>query len=254
MEPWLDDLRHGRAQAAWDSFITRYRPLIVATIRRLVSDDDDAMDVFATVCEVLSADDFARLRRYCERGASSGATSWVVAVVRNVAIDWLRRERGRPRPTIPPALSSLQRDIYRAVCLEGNGHREAYERLASRAAQPLPFATFLKELRETHRLAPWAGRPERRPQQLAHADDASLPFRDAAEAREQRERVAAVLATCADDVRVALLLFVVEGVPADEVARLVGWPNGKAVYNRVYRALAALRGQLARDGLESGDL
>lgn len=74
MEPWLDDLRRGRAQAAWDSFITRYRALIVATIRRLVSDDDDAMDVFATVCEVLSVMPPVSLRlRWRTRRAESSA-------------------------------------------------------------------------------------------------------------------------------------------------------------------------------------
>jgi DNA-directed RNA polymerase specialized sigma24 family protein len=41
---------------------------------------------------------------------------------------------------------------------------------------------------------------------------------------------------------------------AADVARLVGWPDAKAVYNRVYRALATLRAELGREGIGSGDL
>ena len=54
--------------------------------------------------------------------------------------------------------------------------------------------------------------------------------------------------------RLAIQLFVVEELPAAEVARIVGWPNAKAVYNRVYRALAALRAELERQGIGPDDL
>ena len=33
-----------------------------------------------------------------------------------------------------------------------------------------------------------------------------------------------------------------------------GWPNAKAVYNRLHRALASLRTELARSGIGPGDL
>jgi DNA-directed RNA polymerase specialized sigma24 family protein len=49
-------------------------------------------------------------------------------------------------------------------------------------------------------------------------------------------------------------LFVVEEPPAAEVARIVGWPRAKTVYNRVYRALAAMRVHFERSGIGPGDL
>ena len=70
MEPWQSELAAGRHQAAWDLVIDRYRRLIMATIRRLVDDDDDSMDVFASVCEALTANELARLKRF---DADSGA-------------------------------------------------------------------------------------------------------------------------------------------------------------------------------------
>jgi DNA-directed RNA polymerase specialized sigma24 family protein len=53
---------------------------------------------------------------------------------------------------------------------------------------------------------------------------------------------------------VALQLYVVQGTPAADVARILGWPNAKAVYNRVYRALQSVRAVLERDGIGPADL
>jgi len=55
-------------------------------------------------------------------------------------------------------------------------------------------------------------------------------------------------------VRLAVELFVVERLSASDVARAVGWPGPKTVYNRVYRALASLRARLEAGGIGPGDL
>jgi DNA-directed RNA polymerase specialized sigma24 family protein len=74
------------------------------------------------------------------------------------------------------------------------------------------------------------------------------------ETAESTHRLAEALASQPADVRLAVELFVVEGMSAAEVARTVGWPNAKAVYNRVYRALVALRSRLEAEGVGPGDL
>jgi DNA-directed RNA polymerase specialized sigma24 family protein len=66
--------------------------------------------------------------------------------------------------------------------------------------------------------------------------------------------MAELMAAQPPDVRLAVELFIVEGMTAAEVARLVGWPNAKAVYNRVSRALAHIRAGLEREGTGRGDL
>jgi DNA-directed RNA polymerase specialized sigma24 family protein len=53
---------------------------------------------------------------------------------------------------------------------------------------------------------------------------------------------------------VAVQLFVIDELPAKDVARIVGAPNAKAVYNRVYRALAAAREELERAGIRREDV
>jgi DNA-directed RNA polymerase specialized sigma24 family protein len=49
-------------------------------------------------------------------------------------------------------------------------------------------------------------------------------------------------------------LYVMDERPAASVASMLGLPNAKAVYNRVYRALGALRERLERSGVRRGDL
>ena len=256
MEPWLTKLSEGDTEAAWNLFDARYRRLILATIRRLVPDRDDLMDVYGTVCQALCAGDFARLRSYSLKSdRPATVATWLVAVVRNLTVDWLRRRDGRRRLSVPSVLSPLQHQIYEAICLGGASHVEAYELIRARTGLSMPFHEFLRSVRETHRLAPCPQHAPLRPTSPeASPADVAVPAADLAESSEAVRRLAAALATQPPDVRVAVQLFVVERLSAVEVARAVGWPDAKAVYNRVYRALAAIRVGLERDGIGPGDL
>ena len=256
MEPWLTRLDDGDGQAAWNLFAERYRGLMLATIQRLVQDHDDAMDVFASVCAALTADNFARLRRYSERSPSGAAVStWLVIVVRNLVIDWLRKVEGRRRQTIPSGLSGLHREIYAVLCLGGHSPPEAFELVRARSGLAMSFPEFLREIRVIRQSHPCPGTlPARRPEPLPLLPEIAVPLADPAEVTELARRLAAALATQPADVRLAVQLFVVDELPATEVAAIVGWPNAKAVYNRVPRALEAMRVTLEREGVGRGDL
>lgn len=274
MEPWQSKLAQGDAQGAWDLFAERYRRLILATIKRLVPDHDDVMDVYSTVCQALAAKDCARLKRYSNYSDQSArrasVATWTVIVVRNLTVDWLRQQEGRRRVSIPTNLSALGQAIYRAVCIEGCSHVEAYEMIRARTALTLSFPEFLREVRVTHRIAPCPRNASVRRAVLApesddinnindindvhDVTDVAAPALDPAEAAELASRLAGALASQPPDVRLAVELFVIERASAADVARVVGWPNAKAVYNRVYRALEALRAGLVREGIGPGDL
>jgi RNA polymerase sigma factor (sigma-70 family) len=259
VEPWQHKLAQGDAQGAWDHFVERYRRLIIATIRRLVADHDDVMDVFASVCEALAANDCARLKRYTESGSRrASVATWTVVVVRNQTVDWLRRTEGRRGAVVPEHLSPLRRAIYRALCVDHCSPTEAYELIRARTGFALSFAEFLRETRETHAAAPCpksAASPHPTLVRLSEDSATSAPSGfDPGEAAELAARVADALATQPADVRLAVELLVIERVSAADVARVVGWPNAKAVYNRVYRALRALRVAFTRAGIARGDL
>jgi DNA-directed RNA polymerase specialized sigma24 family protein len=116
VEPWLSKLNAGDAQAAWNLFAERYRRLMLATIKRLVPGHDDVMDVFSTVCQMLSANDSARLKRYSDRSPQRASVStWLVTVVRNLTVDRLRARRSAsPHHSrdAPPLQQEILRRLY----------------------------------------------------------------------------------------------------------------------------------------------
>lgn len=212
------------------------------------------MDAFALVCEKLREDGFRRLRRFEPDGPARFST-WLVTVVRNLVIDWYRRTHGRPRLDASLLnLDLLHRRIFQCLAGAGMSYAEAYESLTVDGSFNGSFGAFLRAVRELHREVLAQAGPLAR--ELIGVDPAVeldhgpvLPD----ELGPEYERALAVLGTMAPDVRAATLLFVVEGVPADQVARIVGWPGRKAVYNRVYRALAQVRKRLRPERGEQTD-
>jgi RNA polymerase sigma factor (sigma-70 family) len=259
MEPWEDDLREGRPDAAWDRFLDRYRRLIFATIRHYADDYDDVMDVFAHVCENLRKGGMARLRARAEEvGPRARFSTWLVAVVRHQTVDWFRHRDGRRRlSAAAESLPPLQRRIFELVFVGQRSHVEAYEVLRTEEQLSLPFAEFLRELTATyhavasgrrgHMLSELAKLPPPDtggdPNPTRHLEDAQL-----------RKALEQALQTLEPNERLAIQLYVIEEVPAEQVARVLQLPNAKAVYNRVYRTLATLRERLEAAGIHRGDL
>jgi DNA-directed RNA polymerase specialized sigma24 family protein len=153
----------------------------------------------------------------------------------------------------------VRQRIFAYVFLEQHSHVEAYELLLSRDGASLSFGEFLRELAATYQAAT-TGRGGRIVSELGGPAPAPLDQAEAvtphdpAVLAEQQAMLAAALDTLAPEDRLAVQLYVVNGMPADQVASLLGYPNAKTVYNRVYRALEAIRARLAAAGIEAGDL
>jgi RNA polymerase sigma factor (sigma-70 family) len=258
VEPWAVRLLAGDPDAAWDLFVGRYRRLIFAAIRHYTTDHDEVMDVFAQACEALRSDDLARLRRYLDQpNHSARISTWLVTVVRNLTVDWFRHRDGRPRiGALATKLPPLRRSIFEHVFLQGHSHLETYELLRTTDHQALSFKEFLSELRATYqavattRRGPLLGELAG---PLPELDDAT-PEQESAERAGLGALLEQALETLPPEERTAVRLYVVQQLPADQVARVLGWPNAKAVYNRVYRSLAELRSYLNRAGIQRGDL
>jgi len=254
VEIWRATLAAGDSAGAWDLFIARYRRLIFAVIRRTLADDDDVSDVFAEVCADLSSNELARLARHTDSGRARFST-WLVTVVHHRTIDWVRHRDGRRRLTAPTELSTIQQEIFDRIIVEHRSHVEAYELIRQRLSNDLSFGTFMREVTATFEILERAsgttvahyfpGPPLPIGQAEPHPHDALV-------LSESAFRLEAALATLPPDERLAVQLFVIDELPADAVARTVGWPNAKAVYNRVHRALVVLRREATRLGLEPG--
>lgn len=255
MEEWLNRLQEEDVEAAWDLFVTRYRRLIFATIRHHSQDHDEVMDLFADVCAALREDGMARLRRYSRPETHRARFStWLVVVVRHLVIDRLRAVHGRRRrPAAADRLPPVQRRIYDLVFLRGNGHREAYE-VISASEGGLRFGSFLRELAAVYRVIPPGADPRTR-HGMQGADPLVLPASAEVAERQRVDILERSLVALPELDAAVLRLYVMEGLPAADVARLLDLPDTKAVYNRVYRALAVLRSRLRELGYEhAGDI
>ena len=258
MSDWIAKLEAEDLDGAWDLFVERHRRLIFAAIRHYTTEHDEVMDVFAQVCESLREHELGRLRRYLAEGAHTARFStWLVTVVRNLTVDWFRHRDGRKRlSAIAADLPQLQRRIFECVFADGRSHLETYELLSTREAAGLSFGAFLRELRATYRAV--AGR--RRGALMAELwgplppQEIEPALVDALGEAEHGPRLAEALESLPPDDRLAIQLFVVDELPAADVARIAGFPSAKTVYNRVYRALADLRLRLERAGVSGVDL
>jgi RNA polymerase sigma factor (sigma-70 family) len=256
-EQWIAPLVSADPEAGWGLFIERYRRLILGAIRDYTVEHDEVMDVFARVCEALREHDFARLRHYIARADPARPFStWLVAVVHNLTIDWFRHRDGRPRLSARAAgLPPLQRRIFEYVFLEQRSHIEAYELLCTREGAGLSFGEFLKELGATYRAAT-DGRTGRLVGALGAPPppDPEITNADPAVLAERQQILVGALDTLSDEDRLAVQLYVVEEMPAEQVARVLGYRNTKTAYNHIYRALAAIRANLAKVGIRGADL
>ncbi|PYP57398.1 MAG: hypothetical protein DMD40_08650 [Gemmatimonadetes bacterium] len=261
VEDWVAELERGRFDAAWDLFLDRYRRLIFAAIRHYAQDYDDVMDVFARACEALRADDLRRLRSWVEQPEHRARFStWLVTVVRHLTVDWFRHRDGRRRlSVVAEELPPLRRRIFELVFLDQRSHIEAYELIHTGEAAPLTFREFLSELRATYH-AVATGRRGQILRDLAPTSEAveNLPADpagpSATSAAEQSQLMERALGMLAPDDRLIVELYVLEELPAETVATVLGLANAKAVYNRAYRALAVVREHLERAGVGREDL
>jgi RNA polymerase sigma factor (sigma-70 family) len=261
VEAWVAELQQGRFDAAWDLFLDRYRRLIFAAIRHYAQDYDDVMDIFARACEALREDGLRRLRAYTEQTDHRARFStWLVTVVRHLAVDWFRHRDGRRRlSAVAEGLPPLRRRIFEHVFLDQRSHIEAYELIRGADAPTLTFREFLAELRSTYQ-AVSTGRRGQILRDLAPVSEAieNLPADpvgpSATGVRELSGMMERALNALATDDRLIVELYFVEELPADTLAKVLGLPNAKAVYNRAYRALALVREQLQRAGVRREDL
>jgi RNA polymerase sigma factor (sigma-70 family) len=257
MDDWMVELRRGSSDAAWDLFIARYRRIIFAAIHHYARDPDDAMDIFACVSEALRKDDLHRLRRYADQPTHSAQLStWLVTVVRHLTVDWFRHRDGRRHLSrIAEGLTPLQRRIFDCVYVDRQHHVAAYELIRANGAPELTFGQFLAELRATRQALSDAGHGRLlRGMTVQSPDEPSLQAPKTGETGQRRAALADAARWLNTGERQAVDLYVIDERPAAAVATMLGLPNAKAVYNRVYRALGVLREQLEKAGIRRGDL
>jgi len=115
VEDLLQGLSSHDPEMAWSHFLSEYSGLIYNVIRHFESDADNAADLFQFVCERLIENRARRLRKFKGEGSATFPT-WLRAVVRNLCIDWRRKQSGRLRQFRSIArLSIFDQEVFRVI-------------------------------------------------------------------------------------------------------------------------------------------
>jgi len=261
----LSALSSTERQSAWCAFLERYSGLIYHVVLSFDRDADRSGNSFLYVCEQLSANDFRRLRKFDVGGRATFST-WLCAVVRNLCLDWHRKEHGRYR-----AFGSIARRgatdqlLFEVVFRRGLSAEDAREQL-SRNGIELSFAAVEERIWNLRRCLSsrqlWllsSGNTvldsidsEEEGNSLAEPADPAPDPETLASLRETHRQVSAALTSLNDSDRLLVRLRYQEGLTLQQVARLVGLKDAQTADRRLRDIIDHLRQALGMEHLMRG--
>ena len=260
----LSALSAAERQSAWCAFLDRYSSLIYHVVRSFDRDPDRSGNCFLFICEQLSANDSRRLRKFDLAGRASFST-WLCAVVRNLCLDWHRKEHGRHRVFGSVARrSALDQLLFETVFRRGLSAEEAREELSRRGVE-LSFAAVEERICDIRRCLSsrqlWllsSGKAmldsidgEEEGYVVELADPAPDPESLVA-LREIHQHVSAALASLTDSDRLLMRLRYQEGLTLQQVAKLVGLKDVQTADRRLRDIIEHLRQALGIQHLVRG--
>ena len=211
MSRLLDAADPAAREAAWKAFLETHSRLLLHTARTLGRDYDATMDTYAYLLDRLRRDDFQRLRAYVSDERTK-FTTWLVVVARRLCLDHLRERYGRPTEGDASA--------------RGREARHVRRQLVDLLAEELDASSLTAHAT--------ADNPETR----LRADELSRALTTALGGLEARDRL-------------LLKLRFEDGLPAREIAGIMGFATPFHVYRRLNTVLAGLQAALRRRGIES---
>ncbi len=122
----IEQLATPEFQQAWTEFLEAYSPIIFSTVKLFERDADPVADCFLFVCERLSEKQFRRLRSF-KLGGGARFSTWLRVVVRNLCLDWRRKEYGRHRVFQSIArLEALDQAIFHCIYEQSLSKEESF--------------------------------------------------------------------------------------------------------------------------------
>ena len=256
IEQLVIDLASADPHDAWQQFLTEYSGLIYQVIQHFYPDADNAADCFQFACEQLIKDRAKKLRKFRETGAATFST-WLRAVVRNLCIDWNRKQFGRPRPfRSVTRLSSFDQQVFHLVYEQNTPAEESLAILASGFPNVTPNHLDESKERINKVLTPnqrWAlarrvarnsngHGPTQEVDALDHdyPDPAPNPESNAVQ-NERKRSLDRALATLSPQERLMIRLRFEQDLTLDQVAKLLGLTNAQHTDRRIKQILEHLR-------------
>lgn len=252
--PMLSALSSAERESVWCAFLDRYSGLIYHVVGSFDHDPDRKGNCFLFVCERLAASDFRRLRKFDQAGRASFST-WLCAVVRNLCLDWHRKENGRHRVFgFVARRSATDQLLFDLVFRRGLSTEEARQELSRSGAQ-LSFAAVEERVCELRRCLSsrqlWLlssgkatlqslGGEEEGSYVLEPADPSPDP-ETLVVLRETHQQVSAALASLSESDRLLIRMRYQEGLTLQQVAKLVGLRDAQTADRRLRDIVDHLR-------------
>ena len=203
-----DDVSRERA---WTEFVGTFSRLILHAARSATSTYDEGMEAYTAALEGLRANDSRKLRNYSV-DPRSRFTTWLVVVVRRIAIDKQRERYGK-----------ISTDEKKTGVV--SDERAARARLARLAASNIELDSL--------------------------PDSAGLHADEAVQRDDLHTSLEAAIAELDERDQLLLTLRFVDDLPARRIAELQGWDDQMSVYRRINQVTAQLRKKLQARGVDS---
>jgi RNA polymerase sigma factor (sigma-70 family) len=263
----IDEILHGLTshdpQLAWDQFLEDYGTLVYQVVRYFQIDPDRASDCFQFVCEKLVANSFRRLQKF-EGDGSATFSTWLRSVVRNLCIDWHRREFGRHRTLRPISrLSPFDQEVFRLIYERGMSTEESLSVLVPQFSNATPEGInrsrerIEEQLTETQRWTIAVRAADVRQSsdsngRNAAADGAILQIADPRPGPEEevissenRTRLKRALRSLSDQDRLLLLLRFEQELTLQQIASLLSLGNAQRADRKLKEILSIVRNQMS---------
>ena len=253
LEILLRDLYSTNSQDAWAEFLSEYANVIYQVVRHLESDADNAADCFQFVCEQLIDHRSRRLRKFRGEGPATFAT-WLRAIVRNLCIDWHRKEFGRRRPFSSVAqLPVFDQEVFRMVYEQAVPPEECVTQLAA----DFPNTTIHQINESRNRIEGvltsnqrWL-LVQRAANPNGHGEASEEILRDVKDVRpdpeaqtlenERRQKLESAMKSLSPNERLLIRLRFEEGVTLEKAATLLGLGNAQKADRQIKEILSRLR-------------
>ena len=261
---------------AWPDFIRHYSPFILTCIRRFAADHDEQMEIYVHVCHRLADDDCRRIRQYRGTGDLGRCkfTTWLAAVIFNLAREWIRSTRGRRR--LFRSLQDLGRTdrlVFQYYFWEGYSLAQIARLLRSKEHLDCRIVDVVERLAAIERLLTRDHRWRLVTSLLRSSSPVSIDRprtvvgeeisfevpddRGDSSTHLGKDEAYGVLqeliGALPDDERLAIRLRFERGLSAKEIATALGFNNYKRVYEIQGRALSRLSEGLRERGFEFRD-
>ncbi len=248
---------------AYRELLERYTSVILRMIRSFIQDADEMMEVYTSICERLSANDYRALQRFRSDGA---LTPWLSVVTANACRDRLRKRRTASVPnSVLSRLDDRERLVFKYHFQENLAHEDIAEIISRRHRVPYSALEVVRAISKINDLlstrkrwrllcALHANRPSLSIEELRSmgfqpsVDSKADAFDEVERHQELLDRLHDAISRLEAEDRLVLFLRFEQERTAAQVASVMGYDNHRYVYTRLRTIIHRLRRLMGEEG------